>query len=212
MIHLLLFTTLLLQDRVEIQSNAIVIRIAGEASPELRRGIEFGVAEMAHTATLMRRSVILAKDSSVSPTAIVIAGGSGPVPAGDTVTRLHAGPLPPGAEACEFSVAPPDPKGDGAPAVWDASLSKYGASELNERFDRTHATPMTGEAYLGWVAVKALVEAELKRRPGQDHCKTLAALKFDGHKGRPLFFEPATRTLSQPLYVIKNGKVVGETK
>jgi hypothetical protein len=211
MIQLLLLVTLLLQDHGAITGNAIVIRVAGEASPELRRGIEFGVAEMTHTAGLMGRPVTVAKDSSAAATAIIVASGAS-MPAGETVTRIHVGPLPSGTEACEFSVAPPDPKKDASVVVWHPSLSRYGASELNERFERKYTSPMTEAAYLGWIAVKAIVEAELRRKPDEEFCKTLAGLRFDGHKGRPLFFDASTRTLSQPSYVVKDGKLVEERK
>jgi hypothetical protein len=212
MIHLLLLTTLLLQERVQVSTDAIVIRVAGEASPDLRRGIEFGIAELAQTAGLMRRRVILARDSSSEATGIIVATASAPIPAGETVVRIHISPLPSGAEACEFSVAAPDSKTDRSVAAWHPTLSKYGASELNERFDRKYVSGMTEGAYLGWVAVKALVEAELRRKPDEDYCRVVATLRFDGHKGRPLFFDAPTRTLSQPLYIVKDGKVIGETK
>jgi hypothetical protein len=212
MIHLLLLTTLLIQERVQVSTGAIVIRIAGEASPDLRRGVEFGIAEMTHTAGLMRRQVILASDSSSEATAVIVATASAPIPAGETVVRIHVNPLPSGAESCEFSVAAPDSKTDRSVAAWHPALSKYGASELNERFDRKYISGMSDAAYLGWVAVKALVEAELRRKPDEDYCRVVATLRFDGHKGRQLFFDPATRTLSQPLYFIKDGKVIGETK
>ena len=212
MINLLLLTTLLLQERVQVSTEAIVIRLAGEASPELRRGIEFGLAEMTHTARLMQRQVILAKDSSSDATGIIVATASAPVPTGETVVRVHVSPLPSGAESCEFSVAPPDSKTDRSVVAWHPSLVRYGASELNERFHTQYGNDLTEAAYLGWVAAKALVDAELRRKPEEDFCRVVATLRFDGHKGRPLFFDAATRTLSQPLYIVKDGKVIGETK
>ena len=212
MTFVLLLTALLLQEGVQVRTNAITIRIAGEPSPDLRRGIEFGVSEMAQPAKLMRRQVIVATDSSANPTAILVVSSGAPIPTGETVARIHLGPLPSGAEACEFSVAPPDPKKEATVVVWDPSLAKYGASELNERFARKYAGGMTEAAYLGWVAVKAVVEAELRRKPTEEYCRALAGLRFDGHKGRPLFFEPVTRSLSQPLYMVQGGKVIGEAK
>jgi hypothetical protein len=212
MIQLLLLTTLLLQESVPASTKAIVIRLAGEPSPELRRGAEFGVAEMAQAANLRRRQVILAKDGSADATGILVATAGAPIPTGETVARLHVAPLPSGAEACEFSVAPADSKTDRSVAAWDASLAKFGASDLNARFERRYGSKLTEAAYLGWVSIKALVEAELARQPEEEFCKAVARVRFDGHKGRPLFFDPATRTLSQPLYVMKDGRVVGETK
>jgi hypothetical protein len=200
------------QQPPDSKTQAFVIRIPPDVSAELRRGIEFGFDEMQHTAQLMRRTIVITTDSSASSSAMIIASTGAPVPAGDTIARIHIAPLPSGAEACEFSVAPADSKNDRQVVAWDASLDRFGASELNERFERKYRTGMSGAAYLGWVAVKALVEAELRRKPDEDYCKTLAGLRFDGHKGRPLFFDPATRSLSQPLYLVKDGKVVGEIR
>ena len=210
MIPLLLLVTLLFQAGDQVLTDAIVVRIAGGASADLRRGIEFGIAEMAHTARLMRRQVVLATDGFSAPTAIIVATASAPIPTGETVVRIHASPLPTGAESCEFSVAPPDSKTE--VTAWHPSLTRYGASELNDRFARRFAAGMNEGAYLGWVAVKAIVEAELRRSSGENLCQAVAALRFDGHKGRALNFDPSTRTLSQPLYTIRAGKVVGETR
>ena len=212
MIELLLLTGLLLQERAQTTTEAIVVRVAGEASAELRRGLEFGIAEMTPAAGLAGRQVTLAKDSSAAATGIIVAGASAPIPAGETVVRIHVSPLPSGAEACEFSVAPADSKTDRSVAAWHPTLSRHGGSELNERFRRKYDSELTEAAYLGWIAVKALVEAELRRKPEENFCRVVATLRFDGHKGRPLFFEAATRTLSQPLYIVKDGKVIGETK
>ena len=72
---------------------------------------------------------------------------------------------------------------------------------------------MTAPAWLGWVAVKASVEAALRSEAPLD-CETLARGRFDGHKGRALTFDRATRELIQPVYVVAgaNGqeRVVGE--
>jgi hypothetical protein len=212
MIPLLLLTIVLLQERALTSTDAIVVRIAGDASAELRRGVEFGVDELTQAAGLMRRQITLAKDGSADATGIIVASASAPIPAGETVVRIHVSPLPSGAEACEFSVAPADSKTDRSVAAWHATLTKHGASELNERFRRKYGSELTEAGYLGWIAVKALVEAELRRKPEENFCRVVATSRFDGHKGRPLFFEAATRTLSQPLYIVKDGKVIGETK
>lgn len=211
MTHLLL-VLVLVQEAVPTHKGEFVIVVAGQPSDDLRRGLEFGFDELQHTARLMGRSLVLATGSSARAGAMIVASTSAPVPSGDAVARIHVGPLPSGAESCEFSVAPLDSSTDQTLVAWDARLARFGASELNERFDRAKLTPMTEAAYLGWIAVKALVEAELRRTPGQSHCQALERLRFDGHKGRPLFFDPATRTLAQPLYIVKDGKIVGETK
>lgn len=83
--------------------------------------------------------------------------------------------------------------GTAVPTAWHASLRRYGASELNERFEALHGRPMVGDAWSGWIAVKLAVEAALRRRPYE-------AVRVDGHKGVPLVFEEGR--LRQPLYVV----------
>ena len=69
---------------------------------------------------------------------------------------------------------------------------------------------MSSRAYAGWVAVKALLESALRARGRGDRSASLARLRFDGHKGRPLFFDPQTRILRQPTYIVQDGRVTGE--
>lgn len=83
--------------------------------------------------------------------------------------------------------------GVAAPVGWHATLRRYGAGELNERYRATVGRGMDEDAWYGWVAVKLVVEAGLRgRRP--------AAMRIDGHKGRALGF--AGGWLEQPLYVV----------
>jgi hypothetical protein len=82
---------------------------------------------------------------------------------------------------------------------WHPALEKFGAGELNQRFLRAVGRPMTPAAWLGWMAVKCVVEAAF--RPGAGVLRTqLRTLRIDGHKGIPLSFD-VHRRLGQPLYV-----------
>jgi hypothetical protein len=60
---------------------------------------------------------------------------------------------------------------------------------------------MTADAWCGWVAVKAIAEAALRARSlaPADVADALRALRFDGHKGQPLYFD-ARQQLVQPTY------------
>jgi hypothetical protein len=80
--------------------------------------------------------------------------------------------------------------------LWDATLEKYGAAQLNDRFRSFAHAPMTDSAWAGWVAVKIAWEMFLrgKSSPGD--------LQFDGHKGAPLSFRSWDHQLRQPLYAI----------
>jgi hypothetical protein len=82
---------------------------------------------------------------------------------------------------------------------WHTAFRRYGASELNERYEKAFARPMTADAWHGWVAVKAITEAAIR---GADVCAELARLRFDGHKGRALSFDPVTRRLRHPMLAV----------
>jgi hypothetical protein len=97
-------------------------------------------------------------------------------------------------------------------AEWHPAFRRYGASELNERFVAMFKMSMDDQAWHGWVAVKAIVEAFV-RAEGGDLCRAIATLRFDGHKGRALRFDPLTRRLQHPLLVVRrtDGVVSVET-
>jgi putative membrane protein len=86
---------------------------------------------------------------------------------------------------------------------WHPAFTRYGAAQLNERFETEFNRPMTAEAWHGWVAVKAIVEAALR---GEDLCHELARLRFDGHKGRALSFDAATRRLRHPALIMREAQ------
>lgn len=188
---------------------AIIVLVLGAPSAELRRGLEFGALEMAHTARLLGSDVRLAFSEADAPlpNAVIVTAGS--PRDGATVPAVHVAATPASAGPCDFAIVAPAATPD--VVLWHPTLFRYGASELNERFSRKYGVPMSDEAWKGWVAVKAIVESAL-RAQHDEPCDALAALRFDGHKGRPLYFDPVTRTLVQPLYVVKDGRVAGEAK
>jgi hypothetical protein len=92
---------------------------------------------------------------------------------------------------------------------WHPRFRRYGAGELNERFEKRFGKAMSSEAWHGWVAVKAVFEAAIR---GADICAELARLRFDGHKGRALSFDRETRRLRHPALIVSNdhGKEIVE--
>ena len=88
--------------------------------------------------------------------------------------------------------------------AWHPALERFGAAQLNERYRKRFGTNMDERAWASWLSIKVLLDAAL-RTGTSDHC-TLerfflsATGRFDGHKGVPLFFDPQTRELVQPLY------------
>ena len=96
---------------------------------------------------------------------------------------------------------------EGDVRLWDASLERYGAGQLNPRFHDRFATAMDSEAWAGWVAVKIAAETcfRAKSCSARDLLDGLErpTARFDGHKGRPLSFRRWDHQLRQPLYVVR---------
>ena len=88
--------------------------------------------------------------------------------------------------------------------LWHWSLERFGGEQLNQRFARRFGTRMNSAAWAGWFAMKISLDLALRARATAAP-RLLARLRdpatqFDGQKGRPLRFAPATRRLVQPLY------------
>lgn len=86
---------------------------------------------------------------------------------------------------------------------WHPSLARFGAEQLNSRFETRFAAPMDSLAWASWMAVMVAAEMALRSAP-------LERMRFDGHKGERLWFRPEDHGLRQPLYVVAGDKVVGE--
>ncbi|CAN5724507.1 hypothetical protein BH23PLA1_BH23PLA1_29690 [soil metagenome] len=210
--------------------DGLRVLVHGKLSEAAAAGLRFGAAESSITATLMRRELQLGTSAAGISGAIgVLAAeppGEGDIPPATPVLLLRDVPGPPD-PACTFRVglseaeraaalerwrtdAPAAGKArDARVVVWHPSLSRYGAGDLNDRYRKETGGQMTAEAWLTWFAIKALVDSAL-RTPDAPPCQALARARFDGHKGRSLFFDPATRVLRQPLYVVSGDDVVGE--
>jgi hypothetical protein len=174
----------------------IVALIPPGTSPSAERGIRFGVAEATQTAKLMNRKVSteIVRGSTVPcdyRAALIIAGSAVPKQHGGG-PLIAIGPLREpvsGAFVLRSNAR-------GQRLLWHPRLHRFGAGELNERFLRQTGHAMDEDAWLGWIAVKAVVESALRKSP-------LERLRFDGHKGVPLSFGP-DRVLQQPAYRVTN--------
>ena len=219
---------------VSARAAVLHLRAGSGLAGEAKRGLEFGVKEAAVAARLLGLDVQLdGQQGAAEPVGVVAPGISvaPPAPPGVPLVALAVSDEQP-PDACTFRVAATaaqrrdaldrwrarsggSASGDGElqAVEWHHSLKRYGASEVNERFTKETGTAMTPEAWVAWFAVKALVENAL-RGSGPDLCERLGRGRFDGHKGRVLSFSAASRTLVQPLYVIRpdgrGGTVLGE--
>ena len=203
-----------------IGARTVSIAVAGTPGPDAERGIVLGIDEARQTARLLGIELRRVDRTAAAPALLgIVDAGDAPtrLPAGVPVVRLTAD----GDERrnpCTFTVAAlpatrsaalrmwrqqGHPEAANAQLVeWDPSLTRYGASEVNERFEHRFGTRMTPDGWRGWMAVKALADAGLRAAPGSDRCRALAEARIDGHKGRALTFDRRTGELSQPLYVV----------
>jgi hypothetical protein len=95
---------------------------------------------------------------------------------------------------------------DASASAWDASLERFGADTLNNRFRARFNKPMTADAWCAWFTVKLLGEASLRAKSVDARAigtyLRRASAQFDGHKGRPLSFRAWDNQLRQPVYVV----------
>jgi PQQ-dependent catabolism-associated beta-propeller protein len=93
---------------------------------------------------------------------------------------------------------------DAAPVLWHPALARFGAGQLNDRFERRHGREMGGTDWLGWAAVKVLWEASTRME--STGARLIAAYladgatRFDVHKGDGITFGFRDHQLRQPLY------------
>ena len=100
----------------------------------------------------------------------------------------------------------PAPRADGGEVVlWDARLDRFGAAQLNARFESRFHQPMDSDAWAGWFAVKVAWEASQRAKAVDGGAVAVYlerdATQFDGQKGVPLSFRGWDHQLRQPLYV-----------
>jgi len=87
------------------------------------------------------------------------------------------------------------------PSAWHPYFERQGAPQLNRRFERAAKRPMSDLDWSAWAAVRAVVEAEVRMKPGADLGAALLdpALTLELYKGNPGSFRPWSRQLRQPI-------------
>ncbi len=220
-------------------ANALTIAVVAAddgVSKATLRGVDLGFREAAHAASLFRKKIqrIDAPDCSGTDDAQVVIFAGNPESAGDMaaacaaagVVVLNASASADALRArCSpfvFHVAASDAMRRRAAAggaegttaeMWDASLERFGAGQLNDRFRETGGGMGSAE-WAGWMSVKIAWEAYLRRPEGSASAiaEWLArvATHFEGHKGAPLSFRAWDHQLRQPLYIVGPGARVTE--
>ena len=119
---------------------------------------------------------------------------------GFEVTGLFADPG-------EFAEGASAPRVGTWPTLWHHTLSRYGATQLNERYYDRFGLEMDALGWAGWFAVKVAWEAvnRASTTRGSELVRFLESERatFDGHKGRRLSFRPWDHQLRQPVYLVK---------
>lgn len=85
--------------------------------------------------------------------------------------------------------------------AWHPQLFRFGATQLNQRYERRYGSGMSELAWSGWFSAKLAVDA-LLRNDGHPEHEWLSSGVFDGQKGAGLYFD-ADRTLIQPMYLVQ---------
>ena len=162
----------------------IKLHISGSAG---RLGAALGIDEMSRTATILGTHLDAGSDHGthldLDAGSIVAEGDEYYVAADDRIKGVA------------LDTWRRDHRDSAVGAVeWHASLEKYGAEQLNERFTRKTGEPMDAAAWIAWMLVRVVVDAELRG-------VALAAGRFDGHKGVALSFD-AQRRMQQPMCIV----------
>ena len=87
--------------------------------------------------------------------------------------------------------------------AWHWTLERYGAPQLNQRFDKLSGRRMTDADWAGWAAVRGIVEAVVRAKT-TDGARLRSFLaddgfSFDMYKGMPGNFRPWNGQLRQPI-------------
>jgi hypothetical protein len=166
--------------------------------PQFTSGIAFGFLEARRTAGLFAWEVERAANADSAH--VVLQGNNVELTEAPLVLYCH----PDVRRGLPHAVyLAPRPGSQPNTALWQPGLERFGAAQLNERYQAFARDGMTSDAWLGWFALKAATETVL-RTQSTDPDTMLAYLRapgtaFDGHKGQPLRFDDRGE-LQQPTY------------
>lgn len=90
----------------------------------------------------------------------------------------------------------------GAIQAWHPTLNRFGAGEINARYQQAYGSGMTSDAWLGWAAVKIVVDIALRAKSQVMTIALSEPLRLDAHKGRSLRIREPDGQVLQPLYLI----------
>lgn len=101
------------------------------------------------------------------------------------------------------------------PLEWHWSLERYGAPQVNSRFETAvgDGRRMTWQDWSVWIAMRAVLTAEAKSRDRDpaaiEGFLRSDALRLDGSKGAQLSFRPWDSQLRQPILLATSNAIIG---
>ena len=97
-------------------------------------------------------------------------------------------------------------------SAWDAVAERYGAPQVNHRFERNAHRPMTDFDWAAWTAVRAVVEAvartEAKTGPAIESALARIDLPIDVSKGVEGSFRPWDHQFRQSIMLHSGDAVI----
>jgi hypothetical protein len=219
-------------------AGALRLLVAAPPGAEaLRLGARFGLEEVEQAAALLGREVVV-QITETEPaleavrrggSLVVVGAGRGEDSSALAAAAAEAGLLHLNAAdpsealraACfptTFHVAPGAGMVEAARVLaggtpgeilpWHHTLSRFGATQLNDRYLVRFGEPMPAAAWGVWMATKIAWEGAMRARTTSGsalagHLRA-ARTRFDGHKGAPLTFRTDGQ-LRQPLYLVAPG-------
>ncbi|HPQ97257.1 MAG: amino acid ABC transporter substrate-binding protein [Thiothrix sp.] len=102
-----------------------------------------------------------------------------------------------------------------APMAWHWSWERYGAPQLEKRFEKMHQRPMTGTDWAAWIAIKSVAESVQATR--STDVATISAKMtapdtlYDNFKGTAGGFRAWDHQLRQPVLLATHNWVVERT-
>ncbi len=92
--------------------------------------------------------------------------------------------------------------------LWYYKLKAPGSPEFTARFWKKFGKPPENDSWQGYIGIMTVVEA--MRAAGSTEPKAMVEaiekMRFDGYKGRPLFYRMLDHQLMQPLYIMRAKK------
>lgn len=99
-----------------------------------------------------------------------------------------------------------------APTAWDSAAEAWGATQLQNRFQKLAHRPMTAVDYAAWLAVRAVAEAAQRVHSADPQALRKALLDPDfaiaGFKGRQLSFRAWDGQMRQPIFLAAANGVI----